>query len=285
MNEHARVNHCFVDEAGDLTLFNKSGQISVGSPGVSKYFMVGVAQIPDPNFTSELLGELRAELLSDSYLAGVPSMQPEARKTACAFHAKNDLPEVRRDVFARLRLCKAKVFVAIRRKAILATQAQAEFQATRRELTLRSLYEDLVKRLFRNILHKADSNQIIFARHGKWVRREAMALAIQKAQRNFEAAYGVPSDKPTETRSASPHEHGGLQVVDYYLWALQRLYERGEDRFFNSIRSAYRLIMDLDDTTNHAYGEWYSDANPLTQVPQPWKNIILFGMADVAEHA
>ena len=26
-------------------------------------------------------------------------------------------------------------------------------------------------------------------------------------------------------------------------------------------------------------------ATALTQVPQPWKNIILFGMAEVAEHA
>ena len=264
MSAPEQVKHYFVDESGDLTLFNKRGRIIVGAAGVSKYFMVGVAQIPDPNFVNALLAELRAELLADSYLAGVPSMQPEARKTACAFHANKDLPEVRRDVFARLKSCKAKVFVAIRRKVLLAKHAQAEFKATHRKSIDRNLYEDLVTRLFKTMLHKADSNQIVFAKHSKWGRREAMALAIQKAQRNFEATHGIASCKPTECRSASPHEDGGLQVVDYYLWALQRLYEKGEDRFFNYARPVYRIIMDLDDKTNKEYGEWYSDTNPLT---------------------
>jgi hypothetical protein len=40
--------------------------------------------------------------------------------------------------------------------------------------------------------------------------------------------------------------------------------ERGEDRFFRLLAPDYRLIMDLDDTRNRPYGEWYSDANPLT---------------------
>ncbi len=42
------------------------------------------------------------------------------------------------------------------------------------------------------------------------------------------------------------------------------MYERGEDRFFESLRPAYRVIMDLDDTTSKPYGEWYTDDNPLT---------------------
>ena len=259
-----QVNHFFVDEAGDLTFFGKGGRVSVGEPGVSNVFMVGVAEIPDPRFVDALLSELRAELLADPYFKGVPSMRPDAGRTARLFHAKNDVAEVRRDVFARLFTCKAKVFVAIRRKHQLATRARAEYERTGRKLTLRNLYADLVKRLFRNVLHKADRNVIIFAKHAKWVRREAMALAIQRAQANFEAKYGISSDKPTEIRSANPHEHGGLQVVDYYLWALQRMYERGEDRFFELLRPAYRLIMDLDDSRSNEYGEWYTDDNPLT---------------------
>ena len=258
-----QVNHYFVDEAGDLTLFDKHGRITVGREGVSSFFMVGVAHIPNPNFVDELLSEMRADLLSDPYFSGVPSMHPDAGRTARFFHAKNDVPEVRREVFARLSICKAKVFVAIRRKHHLADWAKAEYERTGQKLTLRNLYEDLVKRLFRNVLHKADRNVITFAKHAKWVRREAMALAIQRAKANFEAKYAIPSDKPTEISSANPHQHGGLQVVDYYLWALQRLYERREGRFFDLLRPGFRLIMDLDDTRNREYGEWYSKDNPL----------------------
>jgi len=74
----------------------------------------------------------------------------------------------------------------------------------------------------------------------------------------------VNHDTPTVARAGYPHEHAGLQIVDYYLWALQRLYERGEDRFFNMLAGGYRLIMDIDDTAKKSYGEWFSDSHPLT---------------------
>ena len=44
--DEKNINHNFVDESGDLTLFNKRGKIIVGEEGVSKYFMLGVANIP-----------------------------------------------------------------------------------------------------------------------------------------------------------------------------------------------------------------------------------------------
>lgn len=264
MNGAAITHHFYVDEAGDLTFFDRAGRTIIGQRGVSNVFMVGAAYLPNPQFAHELLEELRTELLADEYFQGVPSMQPSAGKTAIAFHAAKDLPEVRRDVMGRLRQCKAKVFVAIRRKDVLAPQVRVKHRMSGQKLTLRTLYEDLVKRVFRNILHKAERNEIVFAKQGKWVRREAMALAIERAKANFQAKYGIISDKPVVIRSASPDAYAGLQVIDYYLWALQRMYERGEDRFFNALRPAYRLVMDLDDKTNHEYGEWYSDDNPLT---------------------
>ena len=259
-----QVNHFFVDEAGDLTFFGKGGRIIVGEQGVSNVFMVGVAEIPDPRFVDALLSELRAELLADPYFKGVPSMQLKAGKTARAFHGSKDSAEVRRDVITRLSQTKAKVFVAIRRKHKLLEELRQPPTVDQKQLTLRKVYDDLVSRLFRNLLHKADRNEIVFAKHVTWTRREALALAIKKAKANFERKTGLPSDRPTGIRAADPHEFGGLQVVDYYLWALQRMYERGEDRFFESLRPAYRLIMDLDDTTSKPYGEWYTSDNPLT---------------------
>src|SRR5207249_11181203 len=65
---------------------------------------------------------------------------------------------------------------------------------------------------------------------------------------NFAAKSGQFHDKPTIITSAYPSEHVGLQVIDYYLWALQRLLEWGEYRFFTSVAKDYRLIVDIDDT-------------------------------------
>ena len=262
--EAPEVRQFYVDEAGDLTLFDKRGRIIVGREGVSRVFVVGVAHLPEQATVRRNLAELRARLLADAYFRGVPSMHPEAGKTAMCFHAKDDLAEVRREVFKLLPAFGAKVLVAVRRKADLAREAQSRYQATGRKLSENDIYDDLVKRLFKNLLHKADENRIVFARRGKSERQAALENAIGKAKRNFEAQWDIPSDRPTRIRSAYPSEEPGLQVVDYYLWALQRFYERGEDRFFNLLAEQFRLIMDLDDTRREAYGEWYKDRNPLS---------------------
>jgi hypothetical protein len=88
--------------------------------------------------------------------------------------------------------------------------------------------------------------------------------AINQAQKNFEAKWKISSNSSILIEPAYPSQVAGLQVVDYYLWALQRLYEREEDQFFKPLAQKYRLIMDLDDKRNKGYGEWYSDRNPLT---------------------
>ena len=122
----------------------------------------------------------------------------------------------------------------------------------------------MVKRLFRNLLHKADKNVIFFARRGKTNRNEALKQALSNARRNFEIKYKKRSDKPVIFYDAYSAEVTGLQVIDYYLWTLQRLYERNEDRFFNLLKKDFRLIIDLDDTRNKPYGEYYSDNNSLS---------------------
>jgi len=93
------VLYYFVDEAGDPKLFGRRDEVVVGNDGVSKYFMLGKLDVADPAALHEDLEALRVELLTDPYFKDVPSLQPERRKTALAFHAKNDLPEVRRAVY------------------------------------------------------------------------------------------------------------------------------------------------------------------------------------------
>lgn len=264
MTEQQLKKYYFVDEAGDTTMFNKRGRLIVGTDGVSNFFMLGVADLPNPKDADAALNKLRAELLADPYFEGVPSMQSKARKTAICFHVSKDLPEVKREVFRLLPQFGAKVQIIIRRKAELANTARLTYKNFGIKLPDNRIYDDLVKRLFRNLLHKADENHIIVARRGKSARLKALHNAIDRAKANFEAKYGIWSDSTTIIQPAYPREFGGLQVIDYYLWALQCLYERGNDRYFKLLAKDFRLIMDIDDKRNKPYGEYYGDMNPLT---------------------
>jgi hypothetical protein len=253
----------FVDEAGDTTLFNARGCTIIGMPGVSRTFIVGVAEVADVDFVHRRLEELRAALVSDPYFRGVPSMRRDGGKTAVCFHAKDDLPEVRREVFRLIPQLGIKVQAAIRRKQDLAEEARA-LHALGTRMRPAEIYDDLVKRLFKNLLHRGSSHEVCFARRGKSDRQVALERAIARAKENFRRSWNTQVDRPCLIRSSVPSQEAGLQVVDYCLWALQRLLERGEDRYFGLVADQFRLIMDLDDKRTKGYGRWYSARDPLT---------------------
>ena len=54
----------------------------------------------------------------------------------------------------------------------------------------------------------------------------------------------------------------GLQAVDYFLWALQRFYEGGEERFLELIWPRVGVVIDLDGSKN-AQPIYYTQDSPL----------------------
>jgi hypothetical protein len=103
-------------------LFNAKGQVMVGQPGGAMgHFIMGLLQVEDPTTLAVELEQLRAELAADPYFRDVPSFQPGRGKTAVAFHAKDDLPEVRREVFKLLLRHPVKFYAVVRdMQAVLA---------------------------------------------------------------------------------------------------------------------------------------------------------------------
>lgn len=264
MTDAPYVSHYFVDEAGDLALFDKRGRSLVGSEGTSRTFMLGAAELLEPDPLSRSLATLRADLLADPYLARIPSMQPQARKTALAFHAKDDAPEVRREVYRLIAASTVKLFVCIRRKDSLVEEGLLLRRNIGRNRSDGEIYDQLVMEVFKNRLHLADANRIVFARRGQSNRNVALNAAIRHAKEEFYEKWKQYPDKPTSISSSVPSETPGLQVADYSLWALQRMVEKREERYFAYIADKFRLIVDRDDRRRHGYGEYYGQRNPLT---------------------
>lgn len=107
------IRHYFIDEGGDSTLFSRKGKVLAGTEGCSRFFMLGLLDVPDTATLQCTFDDLRTQLMSDPYFNDVPSMQAKARKTSLAFHAKDDLPEVRREVFRLLRDAEGLRFFAV----------------------------------------------------------------------------------------------------------------------------------------------------------------------------
>ncbi len=259
------VLHYYVDESGDPTLFARRRRPIVGQEGCSNYFILGKLEVDEPDRLHQELETLRRELLTDPYFRNVPSMQPAEQKTAVMFHAKDDLPEVRYRVLKLLAAQPLSFYAVVRDKHRLIEQVRARNRADPdywyRE---NELYDELVHQLFKSRFHRGDHFEICFAKRGTSDRTAALELALDQARRTYEQTWGVQSKTTVRIWASTPRQNAGLQAVDYFLWALQRLYERQEDRFWEVVRHQAKLVYDMDDTRTDAFGVYYTLAKPLT---------------------
>jgi hypothetical protein len=259
------VVHHFVDEAGTPTLFGRRRVSIVGQEGCSKFFILGKLDIDDPAALAEALGALRAEFLADPYFRTVPSFDPARGRTAAAFHAKDDPPEVRYRVFQVLMRHELHFSAVVRDKHCVVEEVRARNAADPEYwYTENELYDSLVSHLYKSGFHEADHLEILFARRGNKDRQEALRTALGSARQAYEARYGVKAHATVTFSTGSPKQSAGLQAVDYFLWALQRLYEKDESRYWDFVVGKAKLVHDMDDRREKQWGVFYNKSNPLT---------------------
>jgi len=261
----------FVDESGDPTLFGHRHKVILGTEGVSDYFTLGLLSVGDPESLADELDDLRHALLNDPYFKDVPSMQPEAKKTASHFHAKDDLPEVRKAVFDLLiKRNDLRFFATIKDKYAVLDYVRNRNQADPDyHYSVNELYDFSVRRLFRDRLHTSSHYEITFAKRLQSDRTEAMKQQIELARQNFFNKYNLYHKADIVIKSSSPDKTICLQAVDYYLWALTRMYVNRESRFIELLQPSIRLIIDIDDVRKNVKGEYYSARNPISLVKIP----------------
>ena len=256
--------HFFVDEAGDPTLFDAKGRILVGEEGCSQTFILGKLDVDNPQALHAALEALRVELLADPYFKRVPSMQTKRGKTARSFHAKDDVAEVRREVFKLLAGFDLRFYAVVRHKDALLDYVR---QRNEREPDYRyrgdELYDTLVEELFRRYHPFADQLNICFAKRGNKSRTHAFRSAIERAEARFKSDFGIRRSEEVIITASTPPESTGLQAVDYCLWALQRHYERGEARYIELIWDKVVEIEDMDHIVDGRKGVAYTKKRPL----------------------
>jgi hypothetical protein len=243
-------NHFFIDESGDPTFYDRRGNLIVGKPGCSSILLLGFIETQYPGQIRDALLGLQHEIVSDSYFDGVPSL----KKTAVAFHAKDDLPEIRYRVFKLLVDLDFKAQIIIARK--IERVFRNNFHANEYEF-----YDHLVSQLFKNNLHRYQYNLIYFAKRGSRKRQQPLMTAIQKGVHQFEGRWNTKVKTEISIQVQTPKGEPCLSAVDYVNWAAYRAFTRGEMRYFHQIESKISLLLDLYDIQSYP-NNWYSRKNP-----------------------
>src|SRR5579862_8469672 len=98
-----RHKHFFIDEAGDPNLFDKHHKrVIVGTTGCSRYLILGMLDVPNPDHLSVEMEALRSRLCLDPRFPTEPTSSTRRRDTAKLFHAKCDHPAVRHELYSLL---------------------------------------------------------------------------------------------------------------------------------------------------------------------------------------
>lgn len=243
------TRYYFVDESGDPVFYDSSGKLILGQEGVSSLLILGFIRTVNPQVIRHQLEVLRKEIISDKYLKGIPSI----RKTIEAFHAKDDVPEVREKVFKLIASLdfSAEIYVARKIENIF---------VKRHHHSENEFYDDLISKLFENKLHIAAENKIYFAVRGNRSRQAPLEQAILTAKSKFEAKKQTKITITIEVQAQTPNGEPCLQVIDYVNWSIQRAYLKKEMRFLSVIEDKIKYLVDVYDSDKYP-SNFYSKTN------------------------
>jgi len=167
--------------------------------------------VADPAALERDLTPLRMELLADPYLKRIPSVLRARRKTALAFHTKDDPPEVRYRVFQALMAHDVRLAAVIRDKnrVVVDVRARNAIDLHYRDRE-NNLYDALVSHLFKSGFHEADHFKMLFTRRGEKDRTAALQQALEHARLAYERNFGVASRHTAKVIPSSPRENAAL---------------------------------------------------------------------------
>jgi hypothetical protein len=248
MNKHltdlyqhtSHLSHRFLDEAGDLNFFGKGGKPILGKDGVSNYFFIGMLTLNEP------LKDLRTKILSlqeniekDSYFKDVPSIIKRQNKGAYFLHAKEDLPEIRKMVFDFIATLDCYFESVMIRKDYYQFKTKHKNQQS-------ELYSDMLSHLLLD--HYPNSNKMILniAHRSKCTSHKNLENGLIKTGLLSSKKYpGNNMNCKIVFNVQYPSTEPIINLADYFLWAIQRKWERKENRFFDYVSSKIKSVRNI----------------------------------------
>jgi hypothetical protein len=271
-----KPNHRFLDEAGDTSFYGKGKKSIIGSNGVSSCFIIGMVKFKQPLADiRKSVADLQNKVANNPFF-DVISIRKKKETTGYYFHATDDLPEVRKLVFDFIKALDCSFEAVVARKTV-------ERYETKHKGKEQYFYADLLSHLLKNKLRKEDKLVLHIAERGKSTKNHNLDLALEKAKERLAQTTNLKNSMNTEewrntdhiTRKdiasnvvfnvTQPLQEPLLNVADYFCWAVQNVFEKGETRFYNYLKEKISLVVDIYDEEKYEnWKNYYGPKNPLT---------------------
>jgi len=255
-----QTNHRFLDEAGDTTFYGKGKIPIIGSPGVSTVFILGMVKFKEPLAEArKKVIAARDAIVASPYFQGIPSIQKKKAAGGYHFHATDDLPDVRKEFFDVIKTVDCSFEAVVGRKIL--TLYENKHNGNESEF-----YADLLSHLLKNKMAKDDKLVLNIAERGKTTKNSILELARQKAEARFNKNQPTRSVRASIQFNVQNHRTEPLlDIADYFCWSVQRVFERGETRFYDYLFDQISLVVDLYDSERYEGNQnYYKKKNRLT---------------------
>lgn len=255
-----QTNHRFLDEAGDTTFYGKGKLPIIGTQGVSKSFILGMVKFKEPLAdVREKVLEAREAIKTSAYFNGIPSIVKKMSGRGFYFHATDDPPDVRKEFLDVIRNISCSFEAVVGRK--IASIYENKHNGKEAEF-----YADLLSHLLKNKLTQDEKLILTIAERGKTTRNAVLQMAKEKAEARFNNRN--PSKVVSGRIEFNVQNHRTeplLDVADYFCWSVQRVFERGEVRFYDYLIDQISLVVDLYDESKYSTnGNYYRRKNRLS---------------------
>lgn len=251
--------HRYLDEAGDTTFYGKGKVNIVGQPGISKCFILGLVKFKEPlREVRKQVIKLQRQVIADPYFAEIPSIRKKINKAGFYFHATDDIPEVRKVFYDYIKKvdCSFEAVVGRKIQGLYVNKhnsKEAEF------------YADLLSHLVKNKLGKGGKLILDIAGRGNSTKNNNLQSALKKAV-DRHSKKGKPVATNVVFNVQNHYTEPLLNIADYFCWCVQRIFERGETRYYNYLKDKISLVVDLYDSNNYENsGNYYTAKKPLTK--------------------
>lgn len=256
------TKHRFLDESGDTAFFGPHKTLLIGKKeNASLSFLLGMVKFKcDLVEVRESIRRLEQKIINDKYFAEVPSIQKRALspKGFC-FHATDDPPEVRKEFYEFIKVTELSFECVVGRK-------NPSIFIQKHHSKEPEFYADLLSHLLKNKLEVGGDLVLNVAERGNSTKNANLQIALQKAIDRFHKKKGNCEIKTRIVFNVqNPCTEPLLCVADYLNWAVQRVFEKGEVKYYNYIREKYSMILDIYDESRYERNRnYYSERNPLT---------------------
>lgn len=256
--------HRYVDEAGDMTFHSgKRGRhvSTIGTNGVSRCFMLGMVHVKgDLVKTRSVIDAFCREVDASIFFQSFPSVKSRTENGWKGYypHASKDPAELR---YEFLKLMSSSLDFSAQ---IVVGRKIPSIYIKKHGMQQREFYADLMSHLLK-YTHKIDPLVMDIAERGSSTSNMNLQHAVDIARAR--SRRGATAELNNDIKfNVQPYDHELLlSLTDYCLWTVQRVFEKGDAKYYRLLDSKIKLVLDIYDQSRYEKSKNYytSKYNPL----------------------